>query len=167
MHTLDIILLIPLIWGFYKGFKKGFIIEVITFISLVLGVYAGLHFSAIIVPHISNRVSAEYISIAAFLLIFIAVVVGLYFIGKLLDKLVDALSLSIVNKLAGGLLGALKYIVLVSVVLSLGYRIGLLDNKKIGSPMLKLYTSVYNVVSPEISKINIHNLENLNAGDNK
>ena len=163
MHTIDIILLIPLFWGFYKGFKKGFIIEVITFLSLILGIYAGLHFSSLIIPHISNKISAEYLSIAAFILIFIIVVVGLYFLGKMLERMIDALSLSIFNKIAGGFLGALKYILFIGVLISLGYRIGLFDKNKIDSPMIKLYTGTYNIVSPEIAKINIKNIEKINS----
>ena len=161
MHTIDIILLIPLVWGFYKGFSKGFIIEAITFVSLILGIYAGLHFSTMISPYMSNKVSAEYLAIASFIGMFILVVVGMYFLGKILERIIDVLSLSMLNKIAGGFLGALKYVLLIGVLVSMGYRTGLFDKNKVDSPMLKVYTATYNIIAPEISKVNFKNLEKL------
>jgi len=38
MNYFDIMIAIPLIWGIYKGFKKGFIIEIASFIALGLGI---------------------------------------------------------------------------------------------------------------------------------
>ena len=45
MNFLDILILIPLVIGAWRGFKKGFIIELFTFLALFLGLYAGIHFS--------------------------------------------------------------------------------------------------------------------------
>jgi len=45
MNYLDIILVLPLIIGAWRGFKKGFIIELFTLLALLVGLYAGIHFS--------------------------------------------------------------------------------------------------------------------------
>ena len=46
MNYLDIIIIIPLIWGAYKGFRKGFIIEIASLIALILGIWGGINFSS-------------------------------------------------------------------------------------------------------------------------
>ena len=45
MNYIDIILAIPLVWAVYRGFTKGFIIEIASLIAMVLGVYGAIHFS--------------------------------------------------------------------------------------------------------------------------
>ena len=45
MNYFDIIFVIPLLWGAYKGFSKGFVLEIASFVALGLGVWGGLKFS--------------------------------------------------------------------------------------------------------------------------
>ena len=45
MHYIDIVILIPLLWGAYRGFMKGFIVSISTFLALILGVYGAINFS--------------------------------------------------------------------------------------------------------------------------
>lgn len=44
MNILDLLLLIPIISGAIGGFRKGFIIGVISLLALVLGVFGGFYF---------------------------------------------------------------------------------------------------------------------------
>ena len=45
MNYLDLIFCIPLIWGFWKGWQKGLIIELSMLAALLLGVWGGIKFS--------------------------------------------------------------------------------------------------------------------------
>jgi len=45
VNTLDIILAVPLLYGLYKGFTRGLIVEIASLVGLVLGIYGGVHFS--------------------------------------------------------------------------------------------------------------------------
>lgn len=45
MNYIDIILLLPLLYGAYRGFSRGLIIEVATLLGLLLGVYIAIKFS--------------------------------------------------------------------------------------------------------------------------
>ena len=45
MEIIDLIILIPLIYGGWKGFKKGFVMELFTILALLVGLYAAFHFS--------------------------------------------------------------------------------------------------------------------------
>jgi membrane protein required for colicin V production len=45
MNSIDILLIIPLVYAAWKGFKHGLIIEVFTLLALFVGIYVGIHFS--------------------------------------------------------------------------------------------------------------------------
>jgi membrane protein required for colicin V production len=51
MNTLDIIILVLLIWGGIAGFRKGFFLEAAALLGLVLGIYL-----AVIAADIAGRV---------------------------------------------------------------------------------------------------------------
>lgn len=44
MNFLDLIIILPLIYAAYKGFKHGFIIELFTLLAIIVGIYVGIHF---------------------------------------------------------------------------------------------------------------------------
>tara|TARA_B110000211_G_C14074545_1_gene551440 strand:- start:1495 stop:1998 length:504 start_codon:yes stop_codon:yes gene_type:complete len=112
----DLAVLIPLLFGMYKGFTKGLVLSIATLIGLVLGVWAGVKFS-----HITSEVLFEKfqldIPLLAFAVTFLGVLVGMYFLGKLLSKFIDILALGLFNKIGGALFSACKTILILAVVL--------------------------------------------------
>ncbi len=117
MNILDIIIAVPLIWFTYKGFTKGLIIELGSLVALLIGIYGAINFSDVTASFLQNHINAgNYIKIISFVVTFVAIVVGVRFIAKALEKVVDFASLSIVNKIAGGVFGFLKIAIIVSVL---------------------------------------------------
>ena len=119
MNIIDIILIIPIIWFAYLGFKRGLIIELASLIALILGIYAALYFSFYAEDLLANifNMGPKYRGIAAFILTFVVVIVVVHLIGKLLEKIINLVALGFLNKLAGGIFGVLKGAVLLSVIL--------------------------------------------------
>lgn len=119
MNYIDIILIIPIIWFAYQGFKRGLIVELASLVALVLGIYAALYFSEYAAYFLTNSLGleTEYLSIISFILTFIVVVVLVYFIGKILEKLVNMVALGFLNKMAGAVFGVLKAAVLLSIII--------------------------------------------------
>jgi membrane protein required for colicin V production len=117
----NIILLIPLIWGFYRGFKKGLIVELASILAIILGIYACAKFSDVVANFLGTAlhsdVSSLYISILADVLLFIGILIGVHFIAKAIQKLAETLLLGIPNRIFGGIFGALKWALLMSVLL--------------------------------------------------
>ena len=70
MIWLDIVFLVPLIWGAYNGFKKGLIAQVIGIISLLAGVWVGINCKELVTPFIIEKVQEKYLSISCFLVLF-------------------------------------------------------------------------------------------------
>ncbi len=110
MNVLDLILLVPLIWGAYKGFQKGLVFELTTFFALFAGVYGAMHFSGIAEPYLRTALGDEqsHIPLIAFGITFLAILIGVHLLGKLLDGLIRMVALGLLNRFLGGLFGLLK-----------------------------------------------------------
>lgn len=117
MNTIDIIILIPLIWAAYNGFKKGLIIEVATLVALAGGIYAGMHFSNYAADYLSNKIDSKFLNLASFGLTFLVVVIFIVALGKFLEKIVNMVALKLVNKVLGAVFGVIKTYIIISVLL--------------------------------------------------
>lgn len=121
--TTNIILAIPLIWGFYKGFKKGLIVELASILAIILGVYACSKLSDVVANYlganIHTHLSSLYLSIISVAIVFIGILILVFFLAKRIQKLAEALFLGMANRILGGLFGAFKWAFLISVFLYL------------------------------------------------
>jgi membrane protein required for colicin V production len=119
MNFIDILIIIPLIYGGYKGFKHGLIIEVFTMLALFVGLYAGINFSDFVAAFLKKSFSwdSEYLPIISFTIIFLAVGAMVYFAGKTIEQMVKVVHLTPINKFFGVFFGVLKMLYIVSVIL--------------------------------------------------
>lgn len=120
MIIIDFILGGFLIYGLIKGFMQGFFSALASFVAYILGIYISIQFSYIVGDKIAaifdwNPNTVKY---TAFALTFIIVVVGLFLIAHLFTKLADLMQLGIVNRIMGGLIGAVKFALIISVFLN-------------------------------------------------
>ena len=119
MNYIDIIICIPLVWGLYKGFTKGLIIEAASIVAFGFGVYGGIHFSNFLARKISAWFNwhSPYLPIVAFAITFLLIVILVFLIAKLVQRMVDGMALSVFNKIGGALFGALKFALILSVLI--------------------------------------------------
>lgn len=119
VNYIDIILCIPLLWGLYKGFTKGLIIEAASIIALGLAIWGGIKFSDFLTNYIHTHFNwdTKYLPIISFAIIFLGILILVYAIAKLIERLVKAVSLGFINKLAGGIFGMLKFGLILSVII--------------------------------------------------
>ena len=99
----DIVLGIPLLWAAIRGLRKGLVLEVTRLVALFLGAYAALFFSDIAAAFLDERfaIGHEYIGITSFAITFIAVVVGVHLLGRMVEKMVDLTALKPMDRLGG------------------------------------------------------------------
>ncbi|WP_439153148.1 CvpA family protein [Winogradskyella sp.] len=119
MSIIDIVLAALLLFGFIRGLFKGLFVEVASLVALVLGVYGAIHFSGFVAGFLESKVdwNEKTINIVAFAITFVIIVLAISLAGKALTKLADFAALGILNKLAGGVFGALKIGLILSVLL--------------------------------------------------
>jgi membrane protein required for colicin V production len=111
MKMLDLIILLPLIYGAYKGYKRGFIMSLFMLLAVIVGLYAAFHFTDVIVSYGKEHFEwkSAYIAPVTFLSLFLIVGAGIYFGGKVLESVIKLAKLSVLNSLAGALLGLLQW----------------------------------------------------------
>jgi membrane protein required for colicin V production len=119
MSVLDIILGALLLFGLVNGFIKGLFVEIASLLALVLGVYGAIHFSNFAADLLQSRFdwSEKTINITAFAITFVVIVLTISLAGKALTKIADFAALGIINKLLGGVFGALKIGLILSIIL--------------------------------------------------
>ena len=108
MVWLDIVLLAPIIWGAYIGFKKGLIAQVLGLVGIALGVWLGTQHPEYVHIILKDKIQEKYLSIGSFIVLFLAVVIAVAIIIKLLEKLVNLIQLKFLNKIGGLILGIVK-----------------------------------------------------------
>ncbi len=118
MGLLDILLGLPLVWGLWKGFKNGLFMEIASIVALVAGIYGAIHFSYITGDYLSGQTNWDErnLSIAAFIITFILILIVVHLAGKLLTKLANIAMLGLLNKIAGAIFGVLKVAILLGAV---------------------------------------------------
>jgi len=121
MSVIDIVLGALILFGLVRGFMKGLFVEVASLIALIAGVYGAIHFSNFAADFLQSKVdwNEKTINITAFAITFVIIVLAIALAGKALTKLADFAALGIINKFLGGVFGALKIALILSVVLNI------------------------------------------------
>ncbi|HNX79444.1 MAG TPA: CvpA family protein [Prolixibacteraceae bacterium] len=119
MNYLDAILGIILIVSAINGFSKGFVEELAGLVALVLGIWAAIHFSDLVGEFLTTtfNMTFRHLHIVAFIVTFIGVVILVHIIGSIVNKMVKAIRLGFLNRLAGLAFGAVKGALILSVLL--------------------------------------------------
>lgn len=169
MEVVDIIITVILLFGFVKGLMKGLFVEIASLVALIAGIYGAIHFSfyakALLVQYVNW--DPKIISLTAFAITFVAIVVVISFAGKLLTKIASLAALGMINKILGGVFGALKLALIVSVLLGWLTKINLFI-PFLGETEIKnsiLYTPTKNL-APSIFPILLDKLDDFKEKDN-
>jgi membrane protein required for colicin V production len=119
-YLIDIAAIALLALIFYKGFKKGLINKAVWLGSFVVAYLLASMFSYDLAKLLNFKIHNENITIAvSFAVISGVTILGMYFIGKWLTKLINLSVVGMVNRILGGVLNALIYVILFIVALNL------------------------------------------------
>ena len=108
MKPIDYMVLIPLLYGAYEGYRKGFIITVVGFLALVLGIIGafklmqlGIDFLMNYFPHMPTL-----LPFLSFIMIFFIIVIAVYALGMAVKKIIDfTVFAGTLDNLAGMMMG--------------------------------------------------------------
>jgi membrane protein required for colicin V production len=119
MNLLDLFLFAPLANGAYKGYKRGLIMSLFMLLAIVVGLYAAFALTDVVVEWGIKTLHWEKTTLMplSFVVLFLGIGAAIYFGGKLLETALKVVKLSILNNLAGALLGILQWMYLVGTIL--------------------------------------------------
>jgi membrane protein required for colicin V production len=118
MNYIDIIIIILLVFGLAHGFISGFVKELASLLALILGIWGAIKFSAFTAERLYDYfdMTGQYVGIIAFMITFVIIVIVIHFIGLVVDKFVEKISLGFLNSLLGLVFGVFKTALILSVI---------------------------------------------------
>ncbi len=125
----DIFFAVLIIIALIKGYQRGLIVAVFSLLAFIIGIAAALKLSAVVAGWLSSSatVSAKWLPVLSFALVFLAVVLLVRWGAKLVEKTFQVAMLGWVNRIGGMLLYAALYTVIFSVFLFYAEKIKLAD----------------------------------------
>jgi membrane protein required for colicin V production len=110
INFLDIIILVLTLFFAYNGFRRGFIDQTSTILGLLAALFVAVrqyvYFTQFLEPYLD--LSTSLLQFISFAVIFIVVNIVIHVLGITLKKIVDAIFLQPVDRVAGFLLGIFK-----------------------------------------------------------
>lgn len=127
MLLIDILILLPVVYGLVRGLMRGLVQELTAIVALIAAWLCARQWAPALSVQLTEYVTwdASICQAVSYLALFFVIALGLNLAGRLFSRLLRAIQLGGINRLLGGLFGALKWLLLVSVVLN---GIDLLDN---------------------------------------
>lgn len=118
MNFLDYAFLIIVGLFAILGYRKGIIVSLVSVAALILGIYAAVNFSNYLdITLMENlKPSRKWLPFLSFSFTFLLVLVGVLLVGKIVERLIDVAGLKFVNRLLGAVFGAIKGVILASVL---------------------------------------------------
>jgi membrane protein required for colicin V production len=146
MKTVDLLILLPLLWGAYNGYRRGLLLEIIAIVAFVLAVVMGFRLLDLgldfLKPYFSGN-SRTYMPYFAFAIIFFPIILLVNKLGQLLRRSLQYTIIGNFDSMAGAIVGIATWAFGVSVFIWLVTAVGILI-----PPDAVENTYLYPVVSP-------------------
>jgi membrane protein required for colicin V production len=141
---IDIIVIILVVLAIIKGFSRGLIVGVFSFIAVIIALAAALKLSAVTAEKIgeSVRVSESWLPLIAFAVVFLLFLLLIRLGAKAIQKLVETIALGWLNRVGGAVFYLAIYIGVFSILLFYADQLNLLQ------PSTKERSLTYSIVSP-------------------
>jgi membrane protein required for colicin V production len=127
MNSLDLFILIPILWGAHKGYQSGLLMSALSLLSFIVAIILGFKFWVVTLKIIKPMMGDMSNSIApyvAFVVTFAVVFFLANRFAKYLKNTIDSTVLGSFDNLLGAGLGALKFAFFVSLFLMIFHKIG-------------------------------------------
>lgn len=125
---IDIVFAMAMVMACIKGYQKGLIVALFSVVAFIVGLAAALKLSAVVAGWLQHSVavSAQWLPLLSFALVFLAVVLLVRWGARLVQQSVEAVLLGWVNRIGGILLFAVLYIIIISILLFYAQRLALI-----------------------------------------
>jgi membrane protein required for colicin V production len=119
--TLDLLMLIPLAWGAFNGYRKGLLVEIVAVIAFVVAMIVGFKFLAfgidLLSPYISRELARKILPWLGFSVIFFPTVFMINQMGFAIRRSLKFTVLGTFDSVAGAAVGLFTWVFGISVML--------------------------------------------------
>lgn len=140
---IDIAFALLMILAIFKGLSKGLILGIFSLLAFMIGLAAALKLSAVVAGYLNDKAGAltKFLPLLSFILVFIAVVLLVGLVGRIIKKTISFAMLGWLDKIGGVLLFAVIYIIIFSVFLFFAEKLFLISHDTIISSIVYPYIS--------------------------
>lgn len=128
MNTLDLLMIIPLAWGVFNGYRKGLLVEIVAVIAFVVAMIVGFKFLAfgidLLSPYISRELARKILPWLGFSVIFFPTVLMINQMGLAIRRSLKYSVLGTFDSVAGAAVGLFTWVFGISVILWLLSHMG-------------------------------------------
>ncbi len=126
---LDILAVIILIFAVIKGYQRGLIVGVFSFIAIIIGLAAALKLSTLAAGYIGKaiNISDTWLPVISFAVVFIVVVLLVRLGANMIQKTVELSMLGWVNRLGGILLYLAIFMIVYSILIFYAAEVSLIQ----------------------------------------
>ncbi len=119
MSTADIVIAILVIIGAVSGYREGFLMELISFIAILLGVLGGFKLMGVGMIFLQEKFNADKSTLPylSFAVIFVIIVVLVNLLGRIVKTSIDKTFLGTADQAMGAALGGFKTLFMLSIAL--------------------------------------------------
>ncbi len=117
MSTFDIVILVILGFGTFKGYTRGFIVEFFSFLAFFIGLFVALELTVPVAEWLFRNSSFfELLSILVFIALFILLSLAIKAGARILKGMIDATIFGALDNVVGALAGMIKWIFILSII---------------------------------------------------
>jgi membrane protein required for colicin V production len=118
MSYVDIIILVIFIIAGFNGYKTGLVRQIASLAGLLLGIWGAIHFSDFTASFLVENfnLTTKYLPLISFTLTFVVILIGVHFLGELVNKIFDLALLGFANSMLGVVFGVIKTVLILSVL---------------------------------------------------
>ena len=138
---IDIILLILFIMAILKGYSKGFIVAIFSFLAFFIGLAAAIKLSVVVSGWLLQHTNLQktWLPFLSFIIVMVGVFILIRWIASLVQASAETLFLGWLNRLAGIVLYVLIYLFIFSVALFYLVQMGILKPETTASSRFYTY----------------------------
>lgn len=125
--VIDIIIILILVFFFISGMKRGLIRQVLDILGIILAFIGAFYLAHFVAGYLAESIELTYnvsLVIAA-VAVFIGILLLFHALGLVFKKIAEITLFGSVDRVGGGLFGAFKGVLLVSLILVIAFNIPL------------------------------------------
>ncbi|WP_367106051.1 CvpA family protein [uncultured Psychrobacter sp.] len=120
MSGLDIVIAVVVLIGLWRGFQVGLIKTAVGLAGWFIALIAATRLASAVAPQLSGVVQNPVLQLAlAFLLVVVVILTVMHLVAFVFAEVLRTLRLGALDKMAGGVLGAAKNVLVVLVIMSI------------------------------------------------
>lgn len=167
MNTFDFVIAAIVLFGLWRGFSKGFVKTFINLIGWLVALIAASRLANNFAELFAGVVASPKLQVAmGFLLVVLVVLTLLTIVSSIVNKVMETLKLKIIDRFAGGVLGAFKGVLVVLIFMSVSspllQRLPFWQNSTL-APELMPYAPVAMQLSKDVFQRSVQELTNPNG----